>query len=89
MTSGKITRSLRRDLFDKLNRLSMAQIDQVTLSSAISRLTTDTNNINQFLNRTQRMGVRAPILLVGGLIMTGPTGTNVNDVAVALIWPEV
>ena len=26
---------------------------------------------------------------VGGLIMTGPTGTNVNDVAVALIWPEV
>lgn len=70
VTSGKITRSLRRDLFDKLNRLSMAQIDQVTLSSAISRLTTDTYNINQFLNRTQRMGVRAPILLVGGLIMT-------------------
>ena len=25
---------------------------------------------------------------VGGLIMTGPTGTNVNDVAAALIWPE-
>ena len=70
VTSGKITRSLRRDLFDKLNRLSMAQMDSVTLSSAISRLTTDTYNINQFLNRTQRMGVRAPILLVGGLIMT-------------------
>ena len=25
---------------------------------------------------------------VGGLIMTGPTGTNVNDVAAALIWPK-
>lgn len=70
ITSGKITRALRRDLFDKLNRLSMAQMDQVTLSSAISRLTTDTYNINMFLNRTQRMGVRAPILLIGGLIMT-------------------
>ena len=22
----------------------------------------------------------------GGLILTGPTGTNVNDVAVALLW---
>lgn len=25
---------------------------------------------------------------VDGLIMTGPTGTNVNDVAAALIWPK-
>jgi hydroxypyruvate reductase len=25
---------------------------------------------------------------VGGLIVTGPTGTNVNDVAVALLRPE-
>ena len=48
----------------------MAQIDSISLSSAISRLTTDTYNINQFLNRMQRIGVRAPILLVGGLIMT-------------------
>ena len=25
---------------------------------------------------------------VGGLIFTGPTGTNVNDVSIGLIWPE-
>ncbi len=69
-TSGRVTQSLRHDLFSKLTRLSMTQFDGVSLSSAVSRLTTDTYNINQFLNRTQRMGVRAPILLVGGLILT-------------------
>ena len=69
-TSGKVTLKVRHDLFSKLSHLSMAQFDSVTLSSAISRLTSDTYNINQFLNRSQRMGVRAPILLIGGLIMT-------------------
>ncbi len=69
-TSGKITLKLRHDLFAKITRLSMEQFDDISLSSAVSRLTTDTYNINQFLNRTQRMGVRAPILLIGGLIMT-------------------
>lgn len=69
-TAGKVTLKLRHDLFSKLSHLSMAQFDSVSLSSAVSRLTSDTYNINQFLNRVQRMGVRAPILLIGGLIMT-------------------
>ncbi len=70
VTSGKVTLLLRHDLFDKVSSLSMAQFDTVSLSSAVSRLTTDTYNVNQFLNRTQRIGVRAPILLIGGLILT-------------------
>ena len=70
VTSGKVTLKLRHDLFKKLGEVSMAQFDGISLSSAVSRLTTDTYNINQFLNRTQRIGVRAPILLIGGLILT-------------------
>ena len=44
-------------------------MDKLTLSSAQSRLTSDTYNVNQLLARGQRLGVRAPILLVGGLAM--------------------
>jgi len=44
-------------------------MDQLTISSAVSRLTSDTYNVNQFLTRIQRMGIRAPILLVGGVFM--------------------
>ena len=68
-SSGQITLALRHDLFEKLTSLSTRQIDELTVSSAESRLTSDTYNINQLLARLQRVGVRAPILLVGGIGM--------------------
>ncbi|MCH5249648.1 MAG: ABC transporter ATP-binding protein [Lachnospiraceae bacterium] len=69
ISSGKITRKLRYDLFEKLEHLSARQMDQLTVPSAESRLTSDTYNINQLLARMQRLGIRAPILLLGGVFM--------------------
>ena len=69
-SAGRITQSVRHDLFNKLENLSARQMDKLTVSSAESRLTSDTYNINQLLARVQRMGVRAPILLIGGIAMT-------------------
>ncbi len=64
-SSGKITLAIRHDLFAKLQGLSSRQMDALTVSSAESRLTSDTYNVNQFLARIQRLGVRAPLLLIG------------------------
>ena len=69
-SSGKITLAIRHDLFQKLEGLSARQMDELTVPSAESRLTSDTYNINQLLARIQRMGIRAPILLIGGIAMT-------------------
>ena len=69
ISSGRITRKLRYDLFEKLEHLSARQMDHLTVSSAESRLTSDTYNINQLLARMQRLGIRAPILLLGGVFM--------------------
>jgi len=69
ISSGKITRAIRHDLFQKLQSLSARQMDQLTVSSAESRLTSDTYNVNQLLARIQRIGIRAPILLIGGIGM--------------------
>ena len=69
-SSGKITQSIRHDLFHKLQHLSARQLDALTVPSAESRLTSDTYNVNQLLARIQRLGIRAPILLVGGIAMT-------------------
>lgn len=69
VSSGKITRAIRHDLFNRLQRLSAVQLDHLTVSSAESRLTSDTYNINQLLARLQRIGVRTPILLCGGIAM--------------------
>ncbi len=61
---------IRQDLFDKIMYLTNGKVDELTRPSLISRLTSDTYHVHQMLGRVQRMGVRAPILLIGGIVMT-------------------
>ena len=84
-SSGAITQKIRHDLFQKLQNLSAGQMDAVPVSSAESRLTSDTYNVNQFLARIQRMGIRAPILLLGGIIMMLTMDAKLALVLVALL----
>ncbi len=64
------TRSIRHDLFVKISDLSCAQVDRYSIPSLEARLTTDTYNVHQMIGMAQRIGVRAPILLVGGILVT-------------------
>lgn len=68
--SREVTRKLRRDLFRRITALSAAQQDAVTDASLVSRLTTDTYNVHNMIDRLQRLGIRAPILLLGGIIVS-------------------
>ena len=69
-TASNFAQSLRSDLFSKTMRLSPSQTDNFTIPSLESRITTDTYNLHHFVNMMQRMGVRAPILLIGGIAIT-------------------
>ena len=62
--------SMRQDLFDKSIRISAAQTDAITLPSLESRITTDTYNVHSFVSMMLRMGIRAPMLLIGGIAIT-------------------
>ncbi len=64
------TTRLRNDLFAKILSLSARQIDEVTLPSLVSRLSSDTYNVHNMIGMMQRLGIRAPILLVGGVALT-------------------
>ncbi len=66
----KVTTDLRHDLFCKIQNLSSHQMDEVTVPSLISRMTSDTYNVHQMIGMAQRIGTRAPILLIGGIIVT-------------------
>ena len=66
----KFTYQLRTDLFRKTTALSAAQQDQVTDASLVSRLSTDTYYVHNMVDRMQRLGVRAPILLMGGILVS-------------------
>ena len=65
-----VATAIRHDLFDATMRLSCAQTDGFTVPSLESRLTSDTYNVHHMVGMMQRLGVRAPILLAGGLIVT-------------------
>ena len=62
--------AVRRDLFHTGLNLSGRQMDDVGLPSLISRMTSDTYNVQNFVRMIQTMGIRAPIMLLGGIGIT-------------------
>ena len=64
------TFAVRRDLFHTALNLSGSQMDQIGLPSLISRMTSDTYNVQNFIRMIQTMGIRAPIMLLGGIAIT-------------------
>ena len=63
-------RDMRRELFERTLYLSARQADAFTVASLESRITSDTYNVHNFILMIQRMGVRAPILLIGGMTIS-------------------
>ena len=61
---------VRHDLFHKIMYLSGNQTDRIGIPSLISRLTADSYNVHSMIGRVQRIGVRAPIILMGGILIT-------------------
>jgi len=68
--SKDFSQKMRQDLFERIMYLSAKDTDRFTIPSLESRVTTDTYNVHNFVGMMQRMGVRAPILLVGGMIIS-------------------
>ena len=68
--SMEITRELRHDLYSRVERLSCAQMDRFSVSSLVSRLTNDTYHVHQMFDKIQRGGIRAPMLVLGGMVLT-------------------
>jgi ATP-binding cassette subfamily B multidrug efflux pump len=65
-----VTRAVRHDLYEKIMSLSGRQVDQFTIPSLVSRMTSDTYNIHHAVGMIQRIGVRAPMILLGGIAIT-------------------
>lgn len=61
---------VRDDLFKKTMELSGNQVDKYGLPSLTSRMTSDSYNVQNFIRMIQTMGIRAPILLIGGMVVT-------------------
>ncbi len=60
---------LRGALYRHINKLSYSDIDKVGTSSLVNRLTNDTNIVQNGVNMSIRLAVRAPFLVIGAAAM--------------------
>jgi len=61
--------ALRQDLYQKIHRLTFTSIDKQNRASLITRLTNDVTQVQNFLNGTMRIFVKAPLICIGAIIM--------------------
>ena len=66
----RVSYDVRQALFEKTTNLSGSQFDAFGLPSLISRMTSDSYNVQSATQQLQSLCVRAPIMLIGGLTMT-------------------
>lgn len=60
---------VRIDAFNKVMSLSLEQTDKFTTGSLVTRLTNDITALQDLVQMILRMFVRAPIFMIGGLVM--------------------
>ncbi len=80
---------LREELFKKIQTFSFSCIDKFSTSSLVTRLTNDIIQIQNLVETSLRMLVRAPALLVGTLIMVFTVNNSLATIFVFVIPPLV
>ena len=63
------TREMTKDLYDKILSLPKDKRDRIGTSSLVTRLTSDTYQIQVGINQFLRLFLRAPIIVFGSIIM--------------------
>lgn len=67
--SVSFSSDMRRDLFHKIQEMSFANLDKFSTGSLVTRLTNDITQVQNLINMILRMMLRAPGMLIGGIIM--------------------
>ena len=80
ITSVQVSESFGRDLrdaiFTKIQSFSYGNLDRIKTGPLITRLTSDSAAVKQLVQISLRIGTRAPLLMIGSLILmfiTSPT----------------
>ena len=76
---------LRRDVFDKVQQFSFANLDQFSTGSLVTRLTNDITQVQNLINMALRMMLRAPGMLIGALIMALVMNVQLSLVVLVVI----
>lgn len=84
-TAALFSKSLRKSLFVKVETLAKGDIEKIGTPSLITRCTNDVRIVQDFVLQGLRMIISAPIMLVGGVVMTFVLNPRLALIIFALI----
>ena len=64
-----LARNLRKDMFYKIQSYSFENIDKFSVSSLVTRMTTDVTNVQQAYMMIIRAAIRSPLMLIFSFVM--------------------
>lgn len=77
-TGSGFSKSLRREIFEKVQTLSSAEYTQFSPSSLVVRTVNDVSQVQMMIMMSLRMFFYAPIMAIGGIVMIQRTSTNMT-----------
>ena len=81
----RVSYDIRQELFRKTANLSGSQFDAFGLPSLISRMTSDSYNVQSAAQQFQTLCVRAPMLLIGGVCVSLMMDASLAMVLIAML----
>lgn len=72
--SSGFSKNLRSDIFAKIQTYSFENIDKFSSASLVTRLTTDTNNVQMSFMMLIRTAIRSPLMFIFAIIMSAILG---------------
>ena len=66
----KLATNLRNDLFKKIQSLQYSDLDDLGLSTLVTRMTSDVNQVQTGVNMTLRLLLRSPAVIIGAVIVS-------------------
>lgn len=77
--------NLREGTFDKIQRLSFRNIDELSISNLIVVLTNDINQLQNFVMSGTRILIRSPLLFIGSIILGIITAPRLSPIYLVII----
>lgn len=84
-TASGFGRDVRDSIFDRVAHLSVHQFDHFSTASLITRTTNDTTQVQQVLIMMMTMVITAPMMAIGGVVLSLSQDTRLARVLIAVI----
>ncbi len=85
IASSGFAKNLRNDIFKKVSDFSFSNIDKFSTSSLITRITTDTTNVQNAFQMIIRVAVRAPLMFIFSIIAIIKINTSISSIFIVII----